>query len=158
MPIPALLPSGILTEGIYECNLEEVEIDLSYNPIREEIWNNFQTIKQRLMAVPEVNVIYIDGSFLSDKDKPSDVDIAVEFFNIETYMGVRDRHGDLFWKTEQIKDKYKVDIRPGYLHCPKEEFNAIEWFQSVSRKEARTRRLPIHARKGILKVVLRDAG
>jgi predicted nucleotidyltransferase len=155
LPIPPLQPSGILPAGIHECSLEEIEHGLTYNDRRREIWSGWEVIKERLVVIPEVEVVYIDGSFISDKPEPSDIDVAVEFFNIESYYKVRDRHQDLFWKRERVKDQYKVDIQQGFIHCPKEEFNAIEWFQVLSRKEAALRRVPLNTRKGILKVRLK---
>jgi hypothetical protein len=158
LPIPALLPSGYLPEGIYECDLEEIELTLTYNEKRQAIWRGFEVILQRLLAIPEIDIVYIDGSFVSDASEPRDIDIAVEFFNVKAYYDVLDKHQDVFWKRDEIKAKYLVDLWWGFLHCTKDMRDAdpIELYSRIREHEARKRNLSLRARKGFLKVSLRN--
>ena len=158
MPIPALLPSGILPAGIHECDLEEIERDWTYNERRREIWRGFQAVKERLLSIPEIEVIYIDGSFTSDKENPRDVDVAVEFFNAQSYFNISGRHKEILLERDRIKREYLVDLWHGFKNYTNDmaDKNAIEVFQKVEERDARKRKLSFRTRKGILKVVLRD--
>jgi hypothetical protein len=75
MPIPQLEDSGYLPEGDHEATLDEVELVFgSAGFKRRELMGNLKEIAEELWGLG-VSMIWIDGSFISAKRRPDDVDV-----------------------------------------------------------------------------------
>lgn len=80
MPIPQLLPDGLLPEGVHECTIEEII----------ERFGQFQESDRRPMLGKELAAYFselrsagigkyliVDGSFVTNKPRPDDVDLLL---------------------------------------------------------------------------------
>jgi hypothetical protein len=74
MPIPHLTAGGELPPGIHSATLQEVEgVFGSNNNQRRSLMKGLKEAIALLKA-GNVSKVFIDGSFVSDKDEPNDVD------------------------------------------------------------------------------------
>jgi hypothetical protein len=80
MPIPPLDDDGFLPLGVYECTIDEIR----------ESFGRFQSNEQRIRLYDKLSAyvgelrswgvakeLYVDGSFVTVKNSPSDVDLIV---------------------------------------------------------------------------------
>lgn len=100
------------------------------------------------------SVLYVDGSFVTDKDHPGDVDgaLAMPLAGMGTLLAHADRASIL--DRSAVKRAYEVHLffQPEPL-LP----GAVDWaqfFQGLKPEDALTRNLPPDALRGILKVSL----
>ncbi len=78
MAIPAFVaPSGALPPGEHEATLKEISSALTWNYSRRVIYSGLEFVVNELTA-HSVDVIWVDGSFVTNKDRPRDVDVAYE--------------------------------------------------------------------------------
>jgi hypothetical protein len=125
MPIPSLDENGLLPDGIHDCTLAELKeafgknrwvVDTSSESYRERLCPQrrslFEVLERylgELRAIGFVDYVLVDGSFVTDKPDPNDVDLIVVFaashdFNVTLPPPVYDlvsnkqmrRHGDPF--------------------------------------------------------------
>lgn len=100
-------------------------------------------------SLPEPNAILIDGSYVTDKPLPSDVDVVVDISS----CSVADQQ---IWvdgwaeRRERMKDVHKVDFYP-FAAGHGNDFS--EFFQYVRIDDALRRGVSPQVRKGILKVI-----
>lgn len=86
MPIPLLNSNGLLPDGTHECTVEEMTRTFGLqNPRREDMCGRLieyfsDARRSRCPAVP-----YIGGSFVSAKDAPGDVDVALDCSFIDNW-------------------------------------------------------------------------
>jgi hypothetical protein len=66
---------GVLPKGIYEVTLGEFKKEFVYNERREAIFKGFCTLLDDLRAI-NCKTVYVDGSFVTDKEQPRDVDVC----------------------------------------------------------------------------------
>lgn len=73
--IPELNADGKLPSGKHTCTLKEVEDKFVYNQARRLI---FEGLKKLIDVLKSVNcgTIYLDGSFVTSKPRPGDVDVC----------------------------------------------------------------------------------
>jgi hypothetical protein len=75
MPIPAFEESGYLPAGDHEATIDEVEVVLgSAGFRRREVMRNLREILEELWGLG-VDTVWIDGSFVSSRKRPDDVDL-----------------------------------------------------------------------------------
>lgn len=80
MPIPDFTAQGLLPDGIHECTLDEVR----------DRFGRFQSSDRRIQLLQKltqflhearlttlVKGIFIDGSFVTNKDEPNDIDLIL---------------------------------------------------------------------------------
>jgi hypothetical protein len=80
MPIPDLIGEPVpywLPPGMHPCTLVEVEARFVYNEQRQKVWRYFMYVLDRIKDLGRrVNEILIDGSFVTGRELPGDVDAA----------------------------------------------------------------------------------
>jgi hypothetical protein len=69
--------SGLLPPGDHEATLEEIKERLCWNQRRREIYRGLEFVSGQLRA-HQVSTIWVDGSFVTSKQRPGDVDVACE--------------------------------------------------------------------------------
>lgn len=77
MPIPGFVDNYHLPDGEFECTIEEIEQTFLTSEKREKVWKGFTALIDRLTDLgirPEY--VYIDGSFVTRRVEPGDVDFA----------------------------------------------------------------------------------
>jgi hypothetical protein len=71
--IPALTAEGLLPPGIHHASWVELERRFGYNPTRRRLLSGLRRAAKAL-ALAGCEVLYLDGSFVTDKEEPGDYD------------------------------------------------------------------------------------
>jgi hypothetical protein len=66
-----------LPPGIYPCTLGEVKTAFAYNPKRKGLLNDLEKYIKYWNKYTNINIVYLDGSFVSSKEKPGDADVII---------------------------------------------------------------------------------
>lgn len=114
MGIPALNEMGELPPGNYEVSLDEIEKRFGHaNERRRKLMRGFRAAAANL-ANAGVRKIWVDGSFVTDKGKPNDID------------GVWETHDQIdlqvldpvfLGKREAMIKKYGLDFFPDVIEA-----------------------------------------
>lgn len=79
MTIPELDERGLLPpndgKAPYCCTLKDVETRFAVDEYRQWLWSDFQSWLRAVRSELTVKALWISGSFLSDKERPSDIDV-----------------------------------------------------------------------------------
>jgi Family of unknown function (DUF6932) len=70
-------PSGLLPPGDHEATLAEIRDRFCWNYRRREIYRGLEYVTNELVS-HQVDKIWVDGSFVTKKERPGDVDVAYE--------------------------------------------------------------------------------
>ena len=71
--IPRFTDEGLLPPGVHETSLEELEESMGWGRKRRGLLEGLEETLE-LMASCGVTRVYLDGSFVTDKDRPNDID------------------------------------------------------------------------------------
>jgi len=71
--IPGFTNEGLLPPGVHETDLEELKEKMGWSRKRRELLEGLEEALE-LMASCGVTRAYLDGSFVTDKDRPNDID------------------------------------------------------------------------------------
>ena len=138
--------------GVHVCNLTEIESVFVSNDQRRLIWRGFLAFIELVKPLPELNNIYVDDGFVTDKAHPKDVDIIIEYPDSPTH--VRMARGNVCLRTRnQIKDVYKVDVLECFSNSTTLDMRHL--FQLLRPEEALAGGVPAGTMKGILRISLR---
>jgi predicted nucleotidyltransferase len=80
MPIPALNAEGLLPEGVHDCTLDEIRDRFGAFQRTDHRCRLFERLERYVAAARAsglVVAVIVDGSFVTAKDEPSDVDVIV---------------------------------------------------------------------------------
>jgi len=107
MSIPALRESGELPPGEYQASLNEIETIFGTSTDRRKLLMRGLREAARNFEISGVKVLWIDGSFITDKEEPNDIDgcweytPAVDAEKLDpVFLGSRD----------EMKNKYGLDF------------------------------------------------
>ena len=78
MPIPALDLHGLLPQGTHDCTLQEIEDAFAWNDDRRLLLQKFRDCLAQEIRPRFTEPIYFDGSFVTDKEQPNDIDMALD--------------------------------------------------------------------------------
>lgn len=99
MPIPVLTSSGELPPGIYIATLSEVENKFGKSNKRRQLLMKGLKEVLKLFKVADVSKVFVDGSFITDKEEPDDIDGCWSSIGVdETKLDPR------FWDFEDVED------------------------------------------------------
>ena len=106
--IPTLTSDGLLPPGHYECTVEEIRrhfIDPYPNTNRHLLFSEWLAYNKRLQAILNVDGViqWIDGSFVSDKPNPGDIDV-VTFISHTIYESLENQLVE-FYSTVALYNK-----------------------------------------------------
>lgn len=150
MPIPPLLPCGLLPRGVFDCTLDEVASAYTWSPRRHEIWGGFGEFLEWLKSHPAVPRLYLDGSFIGDKPHPGDIDVVLDLDGTDqATFG----HWLFVFATqrEHLKAHFLVDF---WVYHPTMPHDLRAFFHYVRPEEAQARGLSAQDRKGLLCITL----
>ncbi len=138
--------------GIHDCDRLDIEAWCASNVQRHLIWQGFIAFIELIRPLPELDRIYIDGSFVTDKQHPKDVDIIIEYPDAATRIRSI-QNNECLRTRDHIKNVYKVDV----LSCLaiSQGPDMRDFFQLLRPEDAARRGLPAGTRKGILRISLR---
>jgi hypothetical protein len=71
--IPEFTEDGLLPPGIYQTDFEDLEGKMGWSRRRLALLDGLESALE-LMAANGVMRVYLDGSFVTDKDRPNDID------------------------------------------------------------------------------------
>lgn len=80
MPIPALDAHGLLPVGLHDCTIDEVEErfgQFTRSDRRVALMKQLRAYCGELRRVVQASFLVVDGSFVTSKDEPGDVDILL---------------------------------------------------------------------------------
>jgi len=80
MPIPAFTSEGLLPEGVHDCSLAELQERFGHfqrNDVRPRLFERLSRFIQHAVATGLVTSIIVDGSFVTSKDEPNDIDLIL---------------------------------------------------------------------------------
>jgi hypothetical protein len=80
MPIPGLDDAGLLPPGVYDCTLDEVRGCFGVfqtTDRRPKRYNKLQALVREVWATGLVAQIIVDGSFVTAKPDPNDIDLIL---------------------------------------------------------------------------------
>lgn len=135
----------ILPEGIWETELEEIEQRLLFSGKRIEL---FDGLKQCLIDLKEVGckVVFIDGSFVTSKLDPEDVDVAYSPYDGFSWDKLNELHPVFLKNREERKRKYNCDIFDAYSEADNKQTIFRDFYQKIEGIK--------NIKKGILKINL----
>lgn len=131
--------------------MAEVVAAFAYNERRKLIWAKFCELTELLKPINEVRVLYIDGSFTTDNEKPKDIDVVVEFTNFNKMIKLLEQHRDLL-DHDKVKQDYLTDLYMRSKQMPSFVPDLLGFFQYLRVEETVSRNMPRDAKKGILAV------
>ena len=150
--IPLLDVHGFLPQGVHECTLEELTARFGNgNPShrRSILCVKFADFLTWVRSLNCFRSVYPDGSFVSDKEEPSDIDVLLELPQGTPQVTAHLKQHGVFDRA-QMKSKFEIHIFP----MPPGEPNLLTWFQGVRPEVARARGLRPNYRKGILRITI----
>ena len=76
--IPDLTPAGLLPTGIHPATLQDVEIAFGYGTdTRTRLYERLHAFLELARSFRMFTSVVIDGSFVTDKPDPSDIDVVL---------------------------------------------------------------------------------
>jgi len=142
MTIPALTDDGYLPEGIHECTLDEIRVAFGSYGRRRSLFLRLVEYVEAAVSSGLVEVIVVDGSFVTDVLEPGDIDLALGIRERSETGLLRPLEYNVISK-RRVKKKYDFDV----LAAPfgSLEFRAhVEFFSQVKNRPGVT--------KGVLRV------
>ena len=147
MSIPDFNSYGLLPEGIYTATIDEIEEKFCNIGDTKKRKNLFHTFKHYLEGLKAHNVkydLYIDGSFVTKKCSPGDIDILL-FYDWK----YNNRDWEYLLSDDIIKIKFNgLQVLPAFLGTESEELTiefAMSHFDEYTNEEMK---------KGIVKVII----
>lgn len=80
MPIPALNDDGLLPPGIFDCEMVEIQEQFAsykHSAIRRKLFVRLREYVYRAELSEEIVELIVDGSFITGKEEPQDIDLLV---------------------------------------------------------------------------------
>lgn len=144
MPIPDFNNNGLLPVGIFECTMKELQIRFGRfqsSDLRVKLFELLENYVNELKFANNGKFLIIDGSFTTNKENPSDIDLLLVFkddvnfekpvppcvYNVRSKKYLRKKYPfDIFFGFEEddstkkiidlfLKVKGKPDLRKGFL-------------------------------------------
>jgi hypothetical protein len=80
VPIPELTPDGLLPDGLHECTVDEIAAHFGRFQGSDQRPRLTQQLRDYLAELRSAGVgkyLFVNGSFVTDKPRPSDVDMLL---------------------------------------------------------------------------------
>ncbi len=143
MAIPKFNTYGLLPPGIHPATMGEVEVTLAFSAKRRSlIEDGLKPVAKELVKMG-VSELYVDGSFVTEKPSPDDVDGFV------LAESTSDLYRDVAGEWERWKGQYRMDVFPAATDMNNE--GSRSYFEELF---GHTKGEPPQA-KGLLKLKLR---
>lgn len=148
MPIPDFNDAGMLPNGVWDCSLEEVAARMLDSVERVALWIKFLQFLDYYREKNGPRVLWMDGSFVTAKRAPNDVDIVADCIDAsaeQTQVAIL-----LFFNERAaLKQRFCVDF---WLKHPSFPNDLTQFFQYV-RPDAGSQQQSSTC-KGILRITL----
>jgi len=80
VPIPAFNEHGCLPEGVHDCDLAEIKLrfgSFQGSDRRAQLFAKLESFMAEAMAAGLVRTVLVDGSFVTAKPEPNDIDLIL---------------------------------------------------------------------------------
>lgn len=150
MAIPDWNEFGLLPEGIHDSDFGEIARRLAFNDHRASLVRGLERSLDWLRTMPPIQSLIVDGSFVTDKALPSDVDAVAMIGNLTER---NQREWIRAWQPlhRELKEQYRVDLYPT-VEDRGNNFSA--YFQYLRPEEALDRGAPLGVLKGLLRITI----
>ena len=147
--IPKFDDYGRLPEGIHDCTLQEIKTRFGWNDHRQKLVKGLIDCVQNEIRPKFQESVIVDGSFVTNKPEPEDVDIVL---NLQTAPDNVKWQGFQFFREnrERINQQYGLDF---WVNIPGLTEDFPEFFQYLGNKNAKLKGLSPKSLKGILRVM-----
>lgn len=101
--------------------------------------------------------LYIDGSFITDKSAPRDIDVCVQLPDTTPESKARlesDSNINLALDPKECKRLYTIDVIYWHPRFPTHHLQNVALFERLKPDDGVKRKLAADTKKGILKVIL----
>lgn len=128
--LPGFNHQGYLPEGIHAATWEEFEMRFGWNRHRRILIQGLQTALGHLRAVG-CAIVYVDGSFVTAKDEPEDVDAAWDprGVDLDALHALEPVFFDFSSRRAAQKAKFGVEFFPSDVPANAESKSFLEFFQ-----------------------------
>ncbi len=148
--IPQLDGNGVLPPGVYDTTLDEIRLRYATTAHRLNLWNAFMAfLDQKHRPAGAAPILWIDGSYTTDKPNPSDIDVVADLSG--TIRPVAAATFSLWLEHDEIKRLYSVDF---WMRHPTMPNDLAGFFQYVGEKKAVQLGISPKTAKGILRVTI----
>lgn len=147
MSIPNFTEKGLLPKGVHSCSLDEAREYFATNTHRKKLWEDFLRFLKEIKNKGLTGDLFIDGSFVTDKEEPNDIEVTLDVKN-ESVDQQKKAIIVFCLHHNSYKQDYNVDFYPT---LPSQNDFTL-FFQYVGEKTAATKQLSANDLKGILKV------
>jgi hypothetical protein len=148
MPIPEFTEEGILPNSIYDCSIEEIEGIFGRFQNTDCRINLTRKLKAYIKELKQTGIgteIIIDGSYVTKKDHPGDIDLILVLAKDFDYSSPINPFEYNLASNRVVKRKYGFDVFVEKKES--ERYNSrIEFFQRVKENPDAT--------KGLLRITL----
>jgi hypothetical protein len=148
MPIPELNENGFLPEGIHEASLEEVRERFGRfqrTDRRPSLFTKLSTYLAEVRASGLAEAVILDGSFVTAKDEPSDIDLILVLRpDHDDRAELRPFEYNALAK-HRVRRRFRFDVVSAREGTDEYE-ESLNFFQRVRDRS--------DLRKGVLKVIL----
>lgn len=147
MGIPAFSAAGLLPSGVHACTLPEIEAAFTWNSHRQKLFDSFSLCLRDEIRSRFSQPVYFDGSFVTDKELPDDIDVVLEM----TYATLPEQFDSLLFMNghqQRLMDHYRVHF---WVNFPGAN-DFAQFFQYVGVKTAKFKGLLPNDLKGILRI------
>ena len=146
--LPDFEQDGTLPPGIHTCSWEEFSQRYGHNRTRKVILSGLVALLADLRDAGGI-YIFVDGSFICNKSRPSDYDACVYILELKTESEIRQMlSDDSNIGFLQLKRRYGGDIRVDMTPVRGSISPYIEFFQRDERK--------LGKRKGLVRLKIQE--
>ena len=135
-PIPSMLEEGLLPTGIHDCSVIEVKDrfgKFQKSDQRCQLFSRLESFIEEVRKTKLIVEVIIDGSFVTSKDEPGDVDLVV-VLSAEHDVGAEILPCEYnLLSNRRVRKRYGFDILVAQEGHP-EHAKYIEFFMQVKGK------------------------
>jgi len=134
---------------VHRATLEDLRDRFAWNEDRNSLCQNLKQFLEETARFGVVRAAFVDGSFVTDKQYPADIDVGLEV--VPGSVGTRSFVEFAAWfKPMRTRTTIRLDV---YVYLPGGENDFSLFFQYVRSEDARRRGLTAGAAKGIVEIV-----
>lgn len=130
--IPDFEQNGLLPKGIHLATLQEFEARFVYNYKRKAIYIGLSKLIQDLKSIG-CHALYIDGSYVTNKQIPKDVDVCWEVVPDPAFLSYAKINCPVLFMMKAPRDEqqkvYCADVFPANLPADQSGTNYLHFFQ-----------------------------
>ena len=146
MPIPAFDRYGLLPPGVHDCSLTEIASRFGTNRHRQRLISLFSDFHAAELRPQFEEPVYVDGSFVTDKEIPNDVDVTLDLSRTSE-ESTRVRGVLLMLRQRHLMERYSV-----HFWVSLSGYNDFTAFFKYAGPELAYRGLTNKHKKGILRL------